>query len=60
MNISNEEIEKEFARQVKLCSGIGKLRQVQLLMDFWIIKDPEPIMKSLGLNKRKSNRRKNK
>lgn len=39
MDISTEQIEKEFKRQVQLCRGVGKEKMEQLLRDFWAEKE---------------------
>lgn len=40
MNVSNEQIELEFIRQVRLCSGIGREKMEHILWQFWETRKP--------------------
>jgi hypothetical protein len=39
MNMTDDQIQLEFIRQCRLCSGLGKERMKQTLDLFWIMRD---------------------
>lgn len=47
MDLTEEQIENEFRRQVKLCSGIGHAKQLKILREFWKKQNPESWMVEL-------------
>ena len=62
-----EQLIEEFKRQVKLCSGLGKVEQELIVREFWVKENPEKFTKSVmsmcdiktaNGNKKKSKRRK--
>lgn len=40
MNITQEQIELEFIRQVRLCSGLGREKMEHILWQFWETRKP--------------------
>lgn len=35
MDINAKQLAEEFKRQVRLCSGLGREKQLQILLDYW-------------------------
>lgn len=65
MNMNTEQIELEFVRQVRLCSGLGREKMELILCMFWDTRKPGTNQPSYvdtipvqGGSKRKSGRRK--
>jgi hypothetical protein len=48
MNCNYEQLENEFKRQIRLCSGLGKSKQISIMAKYWAEEgDPDGFTKNI-------------